>query len=307
MNKTNLLKLGLSLVLCFVLLSKVDTTELAEVMLSLDYLYFTAALLITPVLYASRTYRWQIMMRSLGFNNTFLELFKVLMIGVFYGLITPGKIGEVGRVLHLRGEKPKIIATIIFEKILDISILLILSVVTVLLYFNNLIELKYLTIGIAVFMIAFFLALISKRLSTIISSILKRDASFANQCLEPLWEIRKNHRLLLMIFSISAFYYLIVYLISFLTLYSLGISYKVIITIPLIILIGNIPITIAGIGLRESVGTVCFLYLGESAVNGLSFSLLLFIIITVIPSLFGYVLSISAFGVSKSKTLQYKP
>jgi hypothetical protein len=60
--------------------------------------------------------------------------------------------------------------------------------------------------------------------------------------------------------------------------------------LPIVVLMGNIPITISGLGLRESIGSLCFVLLGESAANGFVFSLLLFIFITVIPAIFGYVI-----------------
>jgi uncharacterized membrane protein YbhN (UPF0104 family) len=90
---------------------------------------------------------------------------------------------------------------------------------------------------------------------------------------------------------LSILYYCICYLICFFICLSAGFNPIVLITFPIIILMGNIPITISGLGLRESVGSLLFIYLGDTAANGFVFAFLIFIIITLIPGIFGYILS----------------
>lgn len=302
MNRNVLLKLALSLLLCLVLLLKIDALEVAKVILSLNHSYFAIALLVVPILYAIRTYRWQIMLESLGFNIDFLKLLKIIIIGVFYGLATPGKVGEFARILHIKGEKSELASTIMLEKIYDISILLILSIITITFYFRNQEQLKYVVLNMAVLIPVFFLMLMNSRFIRYISNILRLDLKYIDNYLEALNKIFKDRNLMFRVFSASFLYYIFVYIMSFFILCSLGIDYKAVLIVPLIVLMGNIPITIAGIGLRESIGTICFVGLGESAVHGLSFSVIIFIAITVIPSLFGYLLSISSIDTTKTES-----
>jgi hypothetical protein len=58
----------------------------------------------------------------------------------------------------------------------------------------------------------------------------------------------------------------------------------------IIVLIGNIPITISGLGLREYIAIMSFKALGENVELGFSFSTLLFLMITLFPGLIGYLL-----------------
>jgi uncharacterized membrane protein YbhN (UPF0104 family) len=98
---------------------------------------------------------------------------------------------------------------------------------------------------------------------------------------------------------ITASYYAINYIIGYFILLALNVDVIAVITIPIIILIGNVPITISGLGLRESVGAVCFTLLGGEGTYGFSFSLILFGIITLIPGLAGYILAMKT-GISST-------
>ena len=131
------LKLGLTILLLTILFHKVNLSDVAGILLSLNIYYYIISVLIVPILYIIRTIRWEILLESMDIRNPFANLFKILIIGVFYGLITPGKVGELGRAYHLNGQKTKIVPTIIIEKITDIFSLIMLSVLTIILFFND--------------------------------------------------------------------------------------------------------------------------------------------------------------------------
>ena len=92
----------------------------------------------------------------------------------------------------------------------------------------------------------------------------------------------------------TVWYYTLSYVIGYLILLSLNIDTFAVITLPIIVLIGNMPITISGLGLRESVAALCFVLLGIDGMYGFSFSLIQFGIITLIPGLVGYGLFIKS-------------
>jgi uncharacterized membrane protein YbhN (UPF0104 family) len=65
---------------------------------------------------------------------------------------------------------------------------------------------------------------------------------------------------------------------------------------PVIILLGNLPVAFGGLGLREQVSAVAFARLGASAAVGPVFSLLWFLVVTVIPALIGLILAQTRWG-----------
>ncbi|KXS46283.1 MULTISPECIES: lysylphosphatidylglycerol synthase transmembrane domain-containing protein [Methanohalophilus] len=292
MNKSFIVKLGLTVFFLIVLLKKIDVFKIEDILSTLNPYYFLICISITPALYLIRTYRWQLMLKEVGIRKSFFKLFKIVIIGTFYGLITPGKVGELGRVYHFSENKSLIIPTLVLEKAVDIFILSLLSFCTVLLYFGDDNSIKYLILLMLFSLVIVLYLSINKRLVLLITDIFKMDQSKVIMYIESLKKLLIHKKLILNLFLISFFYYGIVYIIGNFLLLSLGLNTILVITIPLIILIGNVPITISGIGLRESIGTICFVSMGESEIHGFFFSLLIFIIITVIPAIFGYLLSI---------------
>jgi hypothetical protein len=99
------LKIFLTLALLGVLFLKVDFFEIIQIFLSLNIFYLIGALFLVLVLYMIRTLRWNLFLRSFSITLPFLQSFKILLIGTFYGLVTPGKIGEVGRAYHMDEKK----------------------------------------------------------------------------------------------------------------------------------------------------------------------------------------------------------
>ena len=96
-------------------------------------------------------------------------------------------------------------------------------------------------------------------------------------------------------------YYLIAYISAFFLLLALDANTLAVISLPLIVLMGNIPITISGLGLRESVATILFILLGEEGAYGFSFSILIFLTFTLLPGVLGYFLVITTRSNERSR------
>jgi glycosyltransferase 2 family protein len=135
MKRDSLIKAGLTTILVVILFSKINIHELLDAFLSLDVYYLILSLFFVPILYIIRTYRWSVLLKSVEIDKSFVDLGRVLLIGVFYGLITPGKVGELARAYYLNEKKSVTISTIIMEKLVDILILALLSIITIISFF----------------------------------------------------------------------------------------------------------------------------------------------------------------------------
>lgn len=285
------IKLVLTLVLLTALIIKINIFDIFHALKTVNFVYFLLFILFTPILCIIRAYRWSILLNSINIDIPFITLLSVLVIGIFYGLITPGKIGEIGRACHLKQEKAQIIPTILMEKIIDIFVLIMLSTFTIILFFND-IKLKY-TLVICTFVFIFFIWLSKNvRFISLLSKPLKVTEEQVSIYLNSFSILSRNRKIVFTVTVLAILYYIVVYVLSFFVLTSMDVDPILMITFPIIILMGNIPVTISGLGLRESVGVICFLLLGESAINGFIFSILLFTIITLLPGIFGYILII---------------
>jgi len=290
MKKFSIIKIVLTILLFAVLFVKINLFDVANIILSLKCIYLLGAFILLPILYSIRTIRWNIFLRFFGINLRFIKLFKIMIIGIFYGLITPGKVGELGRAYHVTEKKMITLPTIIMEKIIDIATLIGLSLVTVLVYFpNDTIMLLIIVSLIIVLVLGVFFLLNSKLIYKLVKILGIQD----NECDKFTHHFRKmlgNYSIMAKSFSLSFLYYIICYFICYFISLAAKFNPIVVITFPIIILMGNIPVTISGLGLRESVGSLLFTYLGEPPANGFVFAFLIFIVITVIPGIVGYFL-----------------
>ena len=291
MKKSTFFKIFLTILFLAVLFIKVNFFDVVKIIFSLNGVYLIGAFILVPVLYIIRTVRWNLFLHFFGINLHFFESFKILIIGIFYGLITPGKVGELGRAYHVPEKKVLTLPTIILEKLVDISTLVGLSLLTIVICFpNDSIMLLIIILCLAAVVLGVIL-LTNTKLIFLMLRFFGIESNDCDQFTQNFRKLLRNHPILGKSFLLSLLYYCVCYLISYFVIISAGFNPITVITLPLIILMGNIPLTIAGLGLRESVGSVAFVYLGESAANGFVFAFLIFIIITVIPGIFGYILT----------------
>ena len=293
MRKEPLLKIGLTILLSIVLFKKINLFEVMDILSSLHLSYLVIAIFFVPILYIIRTYKWSILLDSIKIKKPFVNLFKILIIGVFYGLVTPGKVGEIGRAFHLDEKKSVTIPTILIEKIIDIVILVLLSLLTVIFFFNDYSAFKYIILICAFVVLLGTWLLTKKRFIYLITKPFKIKDENVDIYVDKFMKLVKDKGVMFKVTILTICYYLIVYILATFLLLSLDVNTLAVITLPLIILLGNVPITISGLGLRESVATICFILLGENGAYGFSFSILLFLSITLLPGIFGYFLGIT--------------
>jgi uncharacterized protein (TIRG00374 family) len=290
--KTTLIKILLTAAFLAILFFKIDPSMIIQIISGLNLVYLAGSIAIVPILYGIRAFRWKIFLHSMGISIPFLRLSEVLLIGNFYGLITPGKLGELGRAYHINEKKSLTLPTIVMEKIVDLYTLIILSFVTIFFYFQ---DQAVLQIGIILCVLAISagtLLLANASFIRYMARIFRLDPKHSEQFVSVFNSLIRKYPTIGYAFVISLIYYLAAYLLGYFVILSAGFDPIVIITLPIIVLMGNIPITISGLGLRESIGSLSFLYLGQPSAEGFVFAFLLFILITVFPGIVGYLLSI---------------
>jgi glycosyltransferase 2 family protein len=289
----NYIKIGSTLLLLILLFKKIDLLDVLETILSLHVGYFLTSLVFVPLMYLIRTERWNVLLSSIEIRKSFSILFRAMIIGVFYGLVTPGKVGELWRARALNEKNIEVIPTIMIEKIIDILILIILCFFTIFKFFDEYPRFKYmLFISAVLFLIGFWL-LIDRRVINAVVNIFKLNKSYKEAYLNTLSKLIKDKNSMIITTMLGICYYLLAYISAYYLLRSLNVSTYMVVTLPLIVLMGNLPITISGFGLRESLGAVCFVLLGESGALGVSFSLLVFITVTLLPGLIGYLMVVT--------------
>jgi len=94
-------KLAITFVLLFLLVRMIKRDALLEALRSAEMSWMIWALLLVPLNLALQGLRWYIFVRTEAPNISYSRCFNSFLGGLSMGLITPGRVGEVGRVFLL--------------------------------------------------------------------------------------------------------------------------------------------------------------------------------------------------------------
>jgi uncharacterized protein (TIRG00374 family) len=245
-------------------------------------------------MYGIRTVKWQLLLETIDIRIPFRKALKVFLIGTFYGSLTPGRAGELSRSLFLAEERSKTIPTVIFDRIIDVFCLLLLSVASILLYFNSDI-LIYLIIILSLFFIICTVILVNEKSVKLIYKLIKVKDEQAKIYSKNMSTLLKNKKVILITSCMTLVYYAINVLVFWLLLKSIdpGIKDIVAVSLPVIVILANIPVSISGIGVRELVSVMIFQFMNEQAAYGFAASMILYLLTTLAPGLVGSIFTLS--------------
>lgn len=215
-------------------ISAADCSLLHKVMTDFanaDYFWLLMVILLFMVSNLSRTARWQMLLRPLGYQPRFINGLGAIMIGYFANLGIP-RIGEVARAGVLaRYEKievEKVMGTIVVDRIIDVlSILIVTTLALVLQYkqiwnvVRDLIDLSTLIklgIAAAVFVVLLVLSFFLFRARIVQTRLYQKVLGILRGFVEGLATVRRLDRpgvFLLHSVSIWVLYYLFSYMCFF--------------------------------------------------------------------------------------------
>ncbi|MFH1317218.1 MAG: lysylphosphatidylglycerol synthase transmembrane domain-containing protein [Candidatus Woesearchaeota archaeon] len=293
--RNTIIKALITIILLGFLVFKIKIDKIIEVFSQINLIYVIYAIPFIFMVYILRALKWNALLEGVGIRCKLLENIKVLLIGIFYGMVTPGKSGELVRALYLKERASKVIPTVIWEKIIDIGSLIILSSIAILVLFKNYL-IFFVTLGIGLILVIGTILIMNKRIVNLIARFLKFSEESKTNYIENMRRLAKNKNALFKAF----FFGLLYYIVSFIPAFFILIAFKndinplIVFSLPIIILLGNAPITISGLGLREWVTVLVFQIMNEPSSIGFSFSILWFLMITVIPGIIGYILSMKS-------------
>lgn len=288
------LKIIVSAALLLFLIFKVDLKEVVNLFLTIPFSVLVILFLLTFIIYLIKAIKWGILLRSININIKLIEIFKIVLIGIFYGMITPAKIGDFLKCYHIELSKSDVISSILWDRIIDIAVLIFLSNLSVFLFFRDRLII-YLMFFLTVTFIVVFLLITNQKIITFFADLLKIPEGAQKNFIAKMTEIRRNKKTILNVFAWTICFYIVVMVISICILRSFDprIEHSIVFFVPMIILVANVPITISGLGLREYAAIVCFSTVNQSAAIGFTFSLALFIITELFPGIIGYTLHLS--------------
>jgi hypothetical protein len=291
-------------VLLLYIIFTLDLEEIFTVFSNINPLYSIISFLaIIPVLLMTNI-QWQILLKKQRISVSFLYSIKNILIGYFYGFISPGGIGAYTRALYLENESKaplgKCLSNIIIFNTIDYLSLLLLGAIGAILLssvYPNLFFIIIIVMIVVVFLLLFFLKK-EKSKNLFLKLVQTRIfASVKNRLIESLdsfYEDLPNFRDVLLPFGISILGWIVrfseLFIIS--KIFSIDVPFVYFILIIAVAnVIASIPITIYGLGTREASLITMFLFFEVIPENVLGLSLFWFTIIWFSPSVIGAIIT----------------
>jgi len=294
----------IGIVLFIVVLWSIDKSQLIVVLRTTNWTYLGIALLMQIVTLFVKSVRWRTLLSMTGFKIPFWRSFVLYVVSGYMGVVTPGRLGEFWKALRLKQEEKVPLVRGIFATLLDRAMDLYLYIWLGMVCAAGIgltKQIPLLVQFIVFFICAIPILVVKKSIRRRITSFLLPRGLFRrfginiedgiNEFEDSLQKTNSPHFLTPV--AITAFAAGVLFLQFWIILRSLGIDLHfllAVIIISLIKFIGNIPITLFGLGTRDITLIFVFQFLGLSSSLAVGVSVLVFLVNHLAVSLFGFLL-----------------
>ncbi|MCC6652982.1 MAG: flippase-like domain-containing protein [Candidatus Eisenbacteria bacterium] len=287
-----ILQFVISAVLLVLLTRKVPVDEAIAAFARVKPSTLAIAVALSLAGYWGRARRWTVLLDRAGLAMRTWTSYCLTLVGTFYGLFTPGRVGEFARVLHMNAPRSRTLPSVVWDRVADVVLLELMSIPAFLL-----------VPAWRGALLAVFAALVAVTIAGIwvlshagVARAAARAMPFAAGPLAQ-WSESSEGMLSSSAFASSLGYGLVFYAFGYAGAWVLlrdlapTASPQLLLGLPVIPLLGNLPIAFGGLGLREQVSAAIFGQFGAGAATGAAFSLLWFLTATLLPGLVGLALS----------------
>jgi len=314
-RKSIWLRAGISIAIICILLWRIDLKQLFLAFLQAKASLWVAAFLLMVIEQALMAVAWNVLLQARGHRIPFVQMFYIFLMGNFFGFMIPSSAGADAVKGYAVFKKIKdgveTVSSLILFRVMGIGVLLTIATISVLVFSNLFAGDKILFIVLALmFLFLLFLFLLY---FPVIRELLKKSLDW--KYIRKIGDIAlrlynsiidyKNYRpalgkVLIISLGIQASRILAIYMLGLSIGITLSLKYYLIL-VPIVAVVTLIPITIAGLGVREGAFMYLFSQVGFSRTAGVTLSLLTFFILALISLAGGIIYFLKGFSTLKEK------
>jgi len=306
-NYSNLIRIA-GIILFFYILSKINISQLADEFKTINLFYYLLGILSLIPVFLLRTMRWKVLIDSVKKDMPFKSIMRIMAKGIFWGTVTPGRLGEFWRAKEL-ADASEISSgmsffTAFMDRFVDFLVTGTIALIgIIILYLKFGLAAKWEVSALAVFLVIFLSFLFSSRIGIqkifgffirflFPSSIKQKAENFLTDFNESFFDVPSKAMVKVLIYG---FLY---YLFSVFAYYFIALSLNIpvpfwflFLVVAVLWLTLAIPVTILGFGTREAIFIYFFSILGIGIPDAVAFSLLaLFLnVLLAVPGAFLYI------------------
>ena len=290
-----------SISLIYYLFITIPWGEVGEVVFSASIYLLIISVLVQILSFIFLALRWRVILRNSESNISFYDIIKVSFIGIAVNNVLPSSIGGDfvrGAYIIKRGVSLKdSILSLVTDRVLGLFIVLVFACAFLFFYGNKHPSLHHMNM-IVIFMTLALLSIVFFFKTHIFMDLIKRVlkifliSSFHNKTvsmIDDLYQYQISKHVVLKVFLMSIVATFLEILVFWLASKSLGMDYSFyifLISIPLMIIISALPISLGGFLVRESSGLFLLNMLGVEMIHASSI-VILFIPILLFSSIPG--------------------
>ncbi len=296
-----------SLSLIYYLFITIPWGEVSEVVFSASIYWLIISVLVQILSLILLALRWRVILRNFESNISFYDIIKVSFIGIAINNVLPGSIGGDfvrGAYIIKKGVSLKdSISSLVADRVLGLFIVLVFACTFLFFYGNKHPSLHHMNM-IVIFMILALLSIIFFFKTHIFMSLIKKvlnkilSSSFYNKTvsmIDDLYQYQISKHIVFKVFLITIAAMFLEVLVFWFASKSLGMDYSFyifIISVPLIVIISALPISLGGFLVRESSGLFLLNMLGIEMIHASSIVILFIpiLLFSSIPGVYFYLI-----------------
>ena len=246
------------------ILFQMDWRQASDIIHQINPLYMAFALANIVVLIGLKSWRWKSILTGQGIHLSFGKAFEYYACSIFLGVATPGRIGELGRAFFLsqsgKSSLPQGVFSVIADRLFDVYFFLLISLLGMAALDSFTVNTQLVWIGVIVALL--FPAMVFLRntfgLNRLFTAMLCKLTSVLRMDIAGSWRSDKPFAAKYIVYAAilsicsGAVYFFQCYVIA--KALALPFSYaEIAFIISITTLVSLLPITIMGLGTRESV------------------------------------------------------
>jgi len=123
-----LLQFAVSAVLLGLLARQVPLRDAGAAFARIRPATIAASLALSLVAYWGRARRWSVLLARAGVALPTARSYCLTLVGTFYGLVTPGRVGEFARVLHIGLPRSRTLPSVVWDRVADVVLLEVMAI-----------------------------------------------------------------------------------------------------------------------------------------------------------------------------------
>lgn len=285
---------SIGLFLFAIIALKIDWTNIVTLLSEMKLVWLAVSFLLIFPFVALKAWRWVYLLSLQDIRYSFHRAFLIYSVGIFLGLVTPGRLGDLMKVVYLKKDHnvptSRGFSSVIIDRLCDLVVLILAASLGVVFLALSKSVLFY-SIGFGLVLLSVTTLFLHRSFGSKLfysvfklpglSRIEERGKSYIDSFYEGLQDFRSTRIWFPLAVSVCAF--LLLFLQAYVLAYTLRIPltfFECAACISITNLVMLIPISISGLGTRDGVMILLFSLLGFGKESAVAFSLMFLFIFT---------------------------